>query len=97
MKVIALLAVTGTFLVYIAFVQHEEVYISPSGEVSVHFVKWPLAEPKIELRVSSGAVLAKRTVSKLVEADDIEIHLTNKGLVVLPGDSDWLWENELWE
>lgn len=97
MKVIALLAVTGILTVCITFVQHEEIYRTPDDKVSVHFVKRPLADPKIELRAMNGVILAKRIVSEYVEADDIEIHLTDQGIVVLPGDSDWLWKKELWE
>lgn len=82
--------------VYFASGESNEILRYPEGEVVVLYKKRPFMAPCIELRKFNGKILASKVVSKGVTAKDVETHVTENGIVILPGDSDWVWRRTLW-
>lgn len=83
--------------VFISLTENKEIAQIPEHSLVVGYKNMPLFKPMIELRRVDGDVLARKYVSENLDLTYVEVHYDDTGIVILSGDSDWVWGNDLWK
>ncbi len=80
-----------------SLIKTQELQVIPEHSLNIVYRKMPFFRPVIELKREDGEILARQFIERDTAIEYIEIHYDDTGIVVLSGNTEWVWSDDLWK